>query len=81
MKRVVLSLVSVALAAGLCRATAAPLDAAAERYRPYMIDGIGSALAGARELRERVAANDLTGAKKAWLSARSPPASFRSLMR
>ena len=71
MKRVVLSLVSVALAAGLCRATAAPLDAAAERYRPYMIDGIGSALAGARELRERVAANDLTGAKKAWLSARA----------
>jgi iron uptake system EfeUOB component EfeO/EfeM len=70
-KTVALCLVSLALANGLCRATAAPLDAAAERYRPYMIEGIGSALAGARELRERVVANDLAGAKKAWLSARA----------
>jgi iron uptake system component EfeO len=29
------------------------------------------ALAGARDLRERVAAKDLTGAKKAWISARA----------
>jgi iron uptake system EfeUOB component EfeO/EfeM len=36
-----------------------------------MIEGIGSALAGARELRERVAAKDLAGARKAWLSARA----------
>ncbi len=41
------------------------------RYRPYMIEGIGSALAGARDLRERVAEHDLAGAKKAWLSARA----------
>jgi iron uptake system component EfeO len=71
MQRVALCLVLFALANGLCRATAAPLDAAAERYRPYMIEGIGSALAGARDLRERVAADDLAGAKKAWLSARA----------
>ena len=71
MKRVALCLVSVALANGLCQATAAPLEASAERYRPYMIEGIGSALAGARDLRERVAAKDLAGAKKAWLSARA----------
>jgi iron uptake system component EfeO len=70
-KRVVLCLVSFALANGLCQASAAPLDAAAERYRPYMIEGIGSALAGARALRERVAADDLAGARKAWLSARA----------
>src|SRR5215475_3084587 len=70
-KRVALCLVVLALADGLCRATAAPLDAAAERYRPYMIEGIGSALTGARDLRERVAAGDLTGAKDAWLSARA----------
>ena len=50
---------------------AAPLDDAAERYRPYMIEGIGEALAGARELRERAVANDLAGAKKGWLSARA----------
>jgi iron uptake system EfeUOB component EfeO/EfeM len=36
-----------------------------------MIEGIGSALAGARDLRERVAAKDLAGARKAWLSARA----------
>jgi len=50
---------------------AAPLDEAAERYRPYMIEGIGDALAGARALRERAAANDLVGARKAWISARA----------
>ena len=59
------------LACGLQRANAAKLDDAAERYRPYMIEGIGSALSGARDLRERVAAHDLAGAKKAWLSARA----------
>src|ERR1700761_4054806 len=52
-------------------ALAAPLDEAAERYRPYAIDGIGSALAGARDLREHLAAKDLAGARKAWLSARA----------
>jgi iron uptake system EfeUOB component EfeO/EfeM len=52
-------------------AKAAALDDAAERYRPYAIEGIGSALAGARDLRERAAAKDLAGAKKAWLSARA----------
>ncbi|HEY6578713.1 MAG TPA: EfeM/EfeO family lipoprotein [Rhizomicrobium sp.] len=52
-------------------ANAAALDDAAERYRPYAVEGIGSALAGARDLRERVAAKDLAGAKKAWLSARA----------
>ena len=57
--------------AGLPAANAAPLDDGAERYRPYMIEGIGQALVGARNLRERVAASDLAGAKKAWISARA----------
>ena len=59
------------LAAGMRAAVAAPLDGAAEQYRPYMIEGIGQALAGARDLRERIAAHDLPGAKKAWISARA----------
>jgi len=59
------------LAAGAGRAKAAPLDEAAERYRPYMIEGIGQALAGARDLRGRIAAKDLAGARKAWISARA----------
>ena len=48
-----------------------PLDDAVERYRPYLIEGIGEALAGAKTLRERAEAADLAGAKKAWLSARA----------
>lgn len=56
---------------GLRTAIAAPLDDAAEKYRPYMTEGIGQALSGARNLRERVAARDLSGAKKAWISARA----------
>ena len=59
------------LGMGVRATIAAPLDDAAERYRPYMIEGIGQALAGARDLRERVAAKDLAGAKKAWISARA----------
>jgi iron uptake system component EfeO len=70
-KRVAPCLVSLLFAAGPCQANAAQLDDAAERYRPYMIEGIGSALAGSRDLRARVAAKDLAGAKKAWLSARA----------
>jgi iron uptake system component EfeO len=56
---------------GMRPSSGAPLDDAAERYRPYMIEGIGDALAGARALRERAAAADLAGAKKAWISARA----------
>jgi iron uptake system component EfeO len=69
--------VRLALLAGLLAglgipiASAAALDDAAEKYRPYMIEGIGEALAGARGLRERAAAGDLKGAKKAWISARA----------
>jgi iron uptake system component EfeO len=59
------------LGISMAAAAATPLDNAAEGYRPYMIEGIGEALAGARDLRERVAANDLAAAKKAWISARA----------
>src|SRR5437868_4942994 len=64
-------LLLAALLLGAQRADAATLDEVAERYRPYMIEGIGQALAGARNLRTSVAAKDLAGAKKAWLSARA----------
>jgi iron uptake system component EfeO len=70
-KGVAFSLVLLALAAGARTAGAAALDDAVERYRPYAIEGIGSALAGARDLQERAAAKDLAGARKAWLSARA----------
>jgi iron uptake system component EfeO len=57
--------------AGLPAANAASLDDGAERYRPYMIEGIGQALTGARHLREQITAKDLPGARKAWISARA----------
>jgi iron uptake system component EfeO len=47
-----------------------PLDDAAERYRPYMIEQIDQSLAGAQALRERLAANDTDGAKCEWIAAR-----------
>jgi iron uptake system EfeUOB component EfeO/EfeM len=64
-------LLSVVLAASAQSANAAPLDDAAERYRPYMTEGIGQALAGVRDLRGRIAAKDLAGARKAWIAARA----------
>jgi iron uptake system EfeUOB component EfeO/EfeM len=78
-KRVALSLLLPTLALSLALslavsarvAAASPLDDAAERYRPYAIEGIGSALTGARDLRARVVAKDLASARKAWLSARA----------
>ena len=70
-KHVASSLLLLTLVVCARTAEAGALDDAAERYRPYATEGIGSALSGARDLRERVAANDPAGAKKAWLSARA----------
>jgi iron uptake system EfeUOB component EfeO/EfeM len=52
-------------------ASASPLDEAAEHYRPYLAEGITAALKGAKTLQTQVAADDLEGAKAAWLSARA----------
>jgi iron uptake system component EfeO len=51
-------------------AHAEALEDAAERYRPYMIEEVDQALTGARRLRDRIGANDVDGAKKAWIAAR-----------
>lgn len=64
-----LGVVVMLVAAPQARATS--LEAAAENYRHYLVDDIGQALAGARSLRERLAANDLDGARKAWIAART----------
>src|SRR5262249_52308008 len=39
--------------------------------RHYLIDDIESALTGTRALRARIGANDLDGAKRAWIQART----------
>ena len=49
---------------------AAPLEAAAEGYRASLTDDIGQSLAGARAMRECLAADDLAGARRAWIVAR-----------
>jgi iron uptake system component EfeO len=51
-------------------ALAAPLDEEVARFRPRLVDDIDQALAGAETLRDRAAAGDLDGARKAWLAAR-----------
>jgi iron uptake system component EfeO len=64
---------SLAVACGLFAATAAeaePPDAAAERYRPLMVEEIDHSLAGARALREALIAADLEAAQQAWIAAR-----------
>jgi iron uptake system component EfeO len=64
--------VGAAIAAVLIPSAGAdPLDDAVERYRPYMIDDIDHALAGAHELRDRIVAHDVAGAQKAWIDART----------
>jgi len=69
--RVAACLALLAASAGARAANAGALEEGAERYRPYLIEGVASALTGARALRECAAAADLPGAKKAWLSARA----------
>jgi iron uptake system component EfeO len=59
----------IALAAAL-PAKAGPLDVVVERYRPYLVADIDRALAGARDMRERLTARDIVGARKAWIDAR-----------
>jgi iron uptake system component EfeO len=61
----------IALAAAAVPAAGADrLDEAVERYRPYLISDLGRALAGARELRDRIVAGDIPGARTAWIDAR-----------
>jgi iron uptake system component EfeO len=69
--RVAACLALMAALAGARPASAGALEDGAEHYRPYLIEGISSALVGARALRERATASDLAGARKAWLSARA----------
>ena len=54
----------------LAGAHAAATDDPVERYRSYLIENVGQTLAGARTLRERIAAKDLDGARRAWVEAR-----------
>jgi iron uptake system EfeUOB component EfeO/EfeM len=47
-----------------------PFDAAVEEYRLAMIENIGQALSGARDLRDALNRRDFINARKAWIGAR-----------
>jgi iron uptake system component EfeO len=49
---------------------AAAFDEATEQYRRLMIADMDQALAGSRQLRDCLAANDIAAARKAWIKAR-----------
>lgn len=51
-------------------AEAAPLDKAVEQYRQYVIKDMDRALAGAREMRDLIAAGDIAGAQSGWINSR-----------
>jgi iron uptake system EfeUOB component EfeO/EfeM len=51
-------------------AHAEPVLSPTEQYRSYLIEQISQTLANANRLRERAAANDVDGAKQAWIAAR-----------
>ena len=52
-------------------ASAAPLDPGVGQFKPFVIKGAAESLASAKAMRDRIAANDLPGAQKAWLGARA----------
>jgi iron uptake system component EfeO len=47
-----------------------PVLSPTEQYRSYLIEQISQTLASAKRLRERAAAKDVDGARKAWIAAR-----------
>jgi iron uptake system component EfeO len=49
---------------------AASLDEAAEQYRSCLIQDVDRTVMSVQKLRASVAANDLAGAKQAWIDAR-----------
>jgi iron uptake system component EfeO len=49
---------------------ATPLDAAAAKFKPYVLEQIARCLGATKGMRERIAVQDLAGAQQAWLAAR-----------
>jgi iron uptake system component EfeO len=67
----VVTICALPFVVGASYAKAEPLDEAAERYRSYLVHDIEDALNGAQTLQQRIASEDLQGARKAWISARA----------
>lgn len=65
-----LAVFGVVVATAAIPVRAASFDAATEHYRGLMIADMDRALAGSRQLRDCLAADDIPAAKKAWINAR-----------
>jgi iron uptake system component EfeO len=63
-----LNVAASAVSAGI--AQVGPLEEAVEQYRQDVIKDIHQALAGARDMRDRIAAGDIAGAQRAWINSR-----------
>jgi iron uptake system component EfeO len=66
----VLAGVALALALIVPRAEAQTLEKGAADYKPFAVEHIGKALAGAEELKTAVKANDVKVAQAAWIKSR-----------
>jgi iron uptake system EfeUOB component EfeO/EfeM len=65
------SVMAIAFAAGLAPAAGADaLTTGAAAYKPYAVEHIGNALAGAKELQAAVKASDAKAAQSAWIKSR-----------
>jgi len=61
---------AIAAAAATRVPDASPLDSAAAGFKSYVLDQIARCLSATKNMRERIAAQDLAGAQRAWLAAR-----------
>lgn len=61
---------ALAVAALAAPATAATMQDGVKAYKPYIVEHIGSAIAGAKELQTAVKAGDVKAAQAAWIKSR-----------
>jgi iron uptake system EfeUOB component EfeO/EfeM len=64
------ALIAVALAATAGTAQAASMAEGIKSYKPFIVEHIGQAIAGAREMQAAVKAGNLEAAQKAWIASR-----------
>ena len=68
--RLCCALLAFILVAAATRAEADALTDGAKNYKPFAVERIGNALAGAKELQVAVKANDVKAAQAAWIKSR-----------
>ena len=64
------ALIAVALAATAGAADAASMKDGVKSYKPFVVEHIGKAIAGAKEMQSAVKAGNLEAAQKAWIASR-----------